>query len=165
MTLVVQEVAGLDVWQRNFALLPLPKNHFKIVYSTCDWMGKSNIFHHNFAIYILSWVTSLLSMSIYNSTISELHHFVMQPLKLPLVRPIKLSMCIFTIENYSKYWIFFADPSHLKSVYSTIYFSSTDWSLSCKMPLQRSMKSLCARTRKSTRAKVHVPGPTVTGTM
>ena len=45
-------------------------------------------------------------MSIYNSTISELQHFVMQPL---VLRAVNLHVLILKIEYYSKCWVF-TDP-------------------------------------------------------
>ena len=45
----------------------------------------------------------MLSIGIYNCTGSELQHFVMQPLILPILRMIKFHMPIFTI---AKCWIF-----------------------------------------------------------
>ena len=49
-------------------------------------------------------------MSIYNCIISELQHFVAQPLILRILRAIKLHVHIRTIEDYSKCWI-----SHIRS--------------------------------------------------
>ena len=48
-------------------------------------------------------------MSIYNSTISELQHFVKQPLLLPILMAVNLHVLILKIEHYSKCWIF-TDP-------------------------------------------------------
>ena len=82
-------------------------------HNICDriWENPTfSIFHQNwdFAIFNV-WITSLLSVSIYNTTVSELQHFVMQPLVLPILRAVNLHVLIFKIECYSKCWVF-ADP-------------------------------------------------------
>ena len=48
-------------------------------------------------------------MSIYNSTISELQHFVIQPLILPILMAVNVHVLILKIEHYLKCWIL-ADP-------------------------------------------------------
>ena len=58
----------------------------------------------HFCKFYQNWVTSLLSMSIYNCTVSELQHFVMQPLILPILKAVKLRCA-----HISKCWIF-TDP-------------------------------------------------------
>ena len=73
-------------------------------------LGTFCIFHQNWDFAVFSiynvWITSLLSMNIYNSTIGELQHFVMQLLILPVLRVVNLHVLILKIEHYSKCWIF-----------------------------------------------------------
>ena len=93
--------------------------HAYMYVHTCIWEKPTFCkFHQNSLFAIIGiynvWVTtSLLSMSIYhlyNCTVSELQRFVTQPLILPILRVVKLCMCLLTIKNYSR---IFADPWHV----------------------------------------------------
>ena len=90
------------------------------------WPAKFCRFHQNwdfiftYSIYVytckMSWVASLLSMSIYNCIVSELQCFVKQPLILPLLRAVKyMYHCMHTHNSqnvgFSKTW------SHVHMLY------------------------------------------------
>ena len=101
-----------------------------ILYSYVTRSGKIRHFQSKFEIlliYLASYnvcVTRLLStcMSIYNCTVSELQHFVMQPLILPVLRAVKFHVRMLTIEKYSKCWIF-ADPAtYMYIYYKKLYY-------------------------------------------
>ena len=51
-----------------------------------------------FSVYNV-WITGLLNMRIYNSTVSELQHFVTQPLILPILMAVNLHVLILIIQN------------------------------------------------------------------
>ena len=112
-TPVSQAMAGHKIWVSNCG--------FRIIwpdYEWIDWMtwlmnmsfpqpwyvtgsGKIQhfcIFHQNwdFAIFCIYnvWITSVLRMSIYNCTVSELLSSIMQPLILPILRVVNLHVLI-----------------------------------------------------------------------
>ena len=84
--------------------------YYKITHIIVTGSGKIQQFAYSIKIAIFSIynvkVTSLLSMSIYNCTISELQGFVMQPFILPVLRAVNLHVLILKIEHFSKRWIF-----------------------------------------------------------
>ena len=91
-------------------------------------LGKSNILHilskstfcYNYLASIICELQVCPSMSSYNSTISELQSFVMQPLLLPLLRAVNLHELILKMEQC---WIF-ADPVICGYAFDTTHASS-----------------------------------------
>ena len=79
------------------------KNHMHIHVRICDGIWENPtfcIFHQNWDFAIFSiynvWITSVLNINIYNSTISELQHFA---LLLPILRAINLHVLILKREH------------------------------------------------------------------
>ena len=112
-------------------------------YVICDGIWENPtfcIFYQNWDFAIFSIFTSALSMSICNSTICELQHFVMQPLILPILRVVNLHGPILKTEHYSKCWIF-ADLVTIICV--TMYYRITGYLCNSEICAFWPKKAIC----------------------
>ena len=82
----------------------VPWRHFQFTYVR-DWVWENPTFSKfEILLYlasIMSEFTSLLNISIYNCTVSELQCFITQPLTLPILKAIKLHVRIRTHNKFN----------------------------------------------------------------